>query len=332
MYLKFFGLNAKPFSLTPDPRFLHLTPGHREALAQLIYGVQERKGFILLVGEVGTGKTTLLRSLLKRLSADTAVAYVINSTLRFDEMLEYILADFGVASAGRNRAQRLITLNKFLIERRRNGLNSVLIIDEAQNLDVRTMEQIRLLSNFETHSDKLLQIVLAGQPELRTKLLRPELRQLRQRIALRCFIGAMQEDEVEQYIHSHLRVAGASDRQIFTPAAVKLIADYTRGVPRVVNMLSDHSLLMAYGNQVRRVDRDIVERAIAYMQAGELEPSMLWRVKQWASGRRTRYTMGAVAASAAAAGMFAVLFSDGVSDLPSVVLGPLSNLARWWGR
>ena len=133
MYLKYFGLGARPFSLTPDPRFLYLTPGHREALAQLIYGVQERKGFILLVGEVGTGKTTLLRSLLKRLGGDTAVAYVINSTLRFDEMVEYILADFGVTGVGRGRAQRLIALNRFLIERHRNNLNSVLIIDEGNS-------------------------------------------------------------------------------------------------------------------------------------------------------------------------------------------------------
>jgi len=332
MYLKFFGLSAKPFNLTPDPRFLHLTPGHREALAQLIYGVQERKGFILLVGEVGTGKTTLLRSLLKRLSGDTAVAYVMNSTLRFDEMVEYILADFGVPGTGRGRAQRLIALNRFLIERRRNGLNSVLIIDEAQNLDSRTLEQIRLLSNFETHSDKLLQIILAGQPELRTKLQQPELRQLRQRIALRCSVGAMQHDEVGQYIHSHLRVAGAGDRHIFTPAAIARIADYTRGVPRVVNMVSDHALLMAYGNQVKRVDRDIVERAITYLHEGELEPDVLSRLKHWASTRLTRYAVGAVAASAVVAGVVAVLQSNGVNDLPSAVLGPLSNLARWWGR
>jgi type II secretory pathway predicted ATPase ExeA len=331
MYLKYFGLNAKPFSLTPDPRFLYLTPGHREALAQLIYGVQERKGFILLVGEVGTGKTTLLRSLLKRLSADTAVAYVMNSTLRFDEMVEYILADFGVQSAGRSRAQRLIALNRFLIERRRNNLNTVLIIDEAQNLDAPTLEQIRLLSNFETDSAKLLQIILAGQPELKTKLQRPELRQLRQRIALRCFVGVMQEDEIAQYIHSHLRVAGVGDRHIFTPEAIERIADYTRGVPRVVNMLCDHALLMAYGNQVRRVDREIVERAIGYMEEGDLEPGPIWMLRHWARGRLTRYAVGAVAASAVVAGLFAMLQSD-VSDLPSVVLGPLSNLARWWGR
>jgi type II secretory pathway predicted ATPase ExeA len=255
----------------------------------------------------------------------------MNSTLRFDEMVEYILADFGVPSAGRSRAQRLIALNRFLIERRRNNLNTVLIIDEAQNLDAPTLEQIRLLSNFETDSAKLLQIILAGQPELKTKLQRPELRQLRQRIALRCFVGVMQEDEIAQYIHSHLRVAGVGDRHIFTPEAIERIADYTRGVPRVVNMLCDHALLMAYGNQVRRVDREIVERAIGYMEEGDLEPGPIWMLRHWARGRLTRYAVGAVAASAVVAGLFAMLQSD-VSDLPSVVLGPLSNLARWWGR
>jgi type II secretory pathway predicted ATPase ExeA len=332
MYLKFFGLTARPFSLTPDPRFLYLTPSHREALAQLIYGVQEQKGFILLVGEVGTGKTTLLRALLKRLSADTAVAYVMNSTLRFDEMLEYILADFGVTTAGKNRAQRLMALNRFLIDRRRNGLNSVVIIDEAQNLTVQTLEQVRLLSNFETHSDKLLQIVLVGQPELRTKLQRPELRQLRQRIALRCSIGPMTPEEVEPYIISHLRIAGAGDRQIFTPIAVARIAEYSRGVPRVVNMLCDHCLLMAYGNQVKRVDRDITERAIQYLEEGEAPPHVLARLKRWGGARLSRYAVGAVAASVVVAGVLAILQSNGVNDLPSVVLGPLSDLARWWGR
>lgn len=332
MYLKFFGLTARPFSLTPDPRFLYLTPAHREALAQLVYGVQEQKGFILLVGEVGTGKTTLLRALLKRLSGDTAVAYVMNSTLRFDEMLEYILADFGVTPTGRGRAQRLMALNRFLIERRRNGLNTVVIIDEAQNLEAQTLEQIRLLSNFETNSDKLLQIVLAGQPELRTKLQRPELRQLRQRIALRCSIGPLTPDEVEQYIHNHLRLAGAGERQIFAPAAVSRIAAYSQGVPRVVNMLCDHCLLMAYANQVKRVDRDITERAIQYVEEGEGTAGVLSRFRRWGWFRVSRYAVGAVAASAVVAGVFAILQSNGVNDLPSVVLGPLSDLARWWGR
>ena len=170
MYLSFYGLEEHPFTATPDPRFLFLTPSHREALAQLMYGVQENKGFIVLTGEVGTGKTTLLQTLLKRLDATTAVAYIYNSTLPFEEMLEYMLADFGIAKPGESRAQRLFALNNFLIERRRAGQNTVLLIDEAQNLDVPTLEQVRLLSNFESPTEKLLQILLVGQPELKVKL------------------------------------------------------------------------------------------------------------------------------------------------------------------
>src|SRR5262245_9248978 len=165
MYLAFYGLREKPFSATPDPRFLYLTPAHREALAQLRYGIQEGEGFMVLVGEVGTGKTTLLHTLLQRLPSTTAVAFVLNSTLRFDGLLEYMLEDFGVACAGASRAQRLAALNRFLIERRRTGGKALLIVDEAQNLTAETLEQVRLLSNFETPAGKLLQILLVGQPE-----------------------------------------------------------------------------------------------------------------------------------------------------------------------
>ena len=332
MDVSFFGLREPPFNPAPNPRFLYLTPGHREALAQLLYGVQQQKGFILLTSEVGTGKTTLLKALLKRLDETTAVAFVNHPMLGFDGILEYMLHDFGIEKAGETRAARLFALNNFLIERRRANQNTVLIIDEAQNLDPPTLEEVRLLSNFETHSDKLLQIVLVGQPELRTKLQRPELRQLRQRIALRCSIGPMTPEEVEPYIISHLRIAGAGDRQIFTPIAVARIAEYSRGVPRVVNMLCDHCLLMAYGNQVKRVDRDITERAIQYLEEGEAPPHVLARLKRWGGARLSRYAVGAVAASVVVAGVLAILQSNGVNDLPSVVLGPLSDLARWWGR
>jgi general secretion pathway protein A len=268
LYLRFYRLREKPFNLTPDPKFLVLTPSHREALAQLIYGVQDRKGFILLTGEVGTGKTTLLRTLMTRLEGRAEVAFVINSTLQFDGLLEYLLADFGIAGVAGSRAQRLMALNRFLIDHRRADVTTVLIIDEAQNLDVRTLEQIRLLSNFETHSDKLLQIILAGQPELREKLQKPELRQLRQRIGLRCAITPMDSEQVEQYIVSHLRVAGAPDPQLFTSAAIRRIAKYSGGIPRVVNMVCDHSLLIGYANQARGIDADIVQRAIAYLEEG----------------------------------------------------------------
>src|SRR5256886_10265930 len=197
--LVFFGLQQKPFNATPDPRFLYLSPGHREGLAQLVYGVQEQKGFILLTGEVGTGKTTLLRALLSRLDSHTAAAFVFDTTLPFEGLLEYILEDFGVAKAGESHVQRLIALNNFLTERRRAGQNSVLILDEAQNLDLRALEQIRLLSNFETHTEKLLQILLVGQPELLDTLDRPELRQLKQRIGLRCQILPLTPEQTRDY-------------------------------------------------------------------------------------------------------------------------------------
>src|SRR5262249_47641804 len=183
MYLSFYGLREKPFNPTPDPRFLFFSPAHKEAMAQLEYGVRERRGFLMLTGEIGTGKTTLLRALLARLDDDTASAFVFNSTLGFDEILEYVMEDLGMPAPGASRVQRLVALNHFLTDRVRRGLNTVLIIDEAQNLDVSSLECVRLLSNFETTTEKLLQILLVGQPELRDKLQRPELRQLKQRIA-----------------------------------------------------------------------------------------------------------------------------------------------------
>jgi general secretion pathway protein A len=268
MYLEFYGLKEQPFNTTPDPRYLFPTAGHQEALAQLVYGVQERKGFIVLTADVGTGKTTLLQTLLSRLDSATAVAYVFNSTLVFDEMLEYILEDFGVTKVGETRAQRLVALNNFLIERRRTGQNTVLIIDEAQNLAAPTLEQVRLLSNFETPTEKLLQIVLVGQTELKTKLLLPELRQLRQRIGLRCSIPALSPQETRDYIRFRLRAAGARHAGLFSEGAVTRIIEYSEGIPRVVNILCDHCLLSGFAEQKRQIDRDIVDEAIEYLEEG----------------------------------------------------------------
>lgn len=271
--LAFFGLLQQPFNPTPDPRFLYPSPGHREGLAQLLYGVQEHKGFILLTGEVGTGKTTLLRTLLSRLDGTTASAFVFDTTLPFEGLLEYILEDFGVAKPGQSHAQRLIALNNFLIERRRAGQNTVLVLDEAQNLDLRALEQIRLLSNFETHTEKLLQIVLVGQPELLDKLNRPELRQLKQRISLRYRILPLTPAETRDYIRTRLWIAGASDLRLFSDAAITRITEYSGGIPRLINTLCDHCLLIGYADQIRRMDRKIVEEAIAVFEQGERRPS-----------------------------------------------------------
>jgi type II secretory pathway predicted ATPase ExeA len=262
MYLEFYGLSERPFGATPDPRFLHLTPGHREALAQLVYGVRERRGFMVLTGEVGTGKTTLLQALVRRLNGHVAFAFVFNSTLPFPDILEYMIEDFGVANAGSSQAQRLMALNHFLLQRRRSGQDAALIIEEAQNLAPDTLEQIRLLSNFETAADKLLQTVLAGQPELDDTLQLAQLRQFRQRVALRCHVPPLTRKETHAYVATRLRVAGARGPGPFTDAALDRIAKHANGIPRVVNMLCDHCLVIGYADQARQIGEDIVDQAI----------------------------------------------------------------------
>ncbi len=288
MYLQFYGLREAPFSPTPDPKFLFQSTRHREALAQLIYGVRERKGFMVMSGEIGTGKTTLLRTLLAKLDRDTHVAYIHNSTLEIDGLLEYMLQDWGLKSTGTTQAQRLFELNEFLIDQHRQGLSPVLVIDEAQNLSIATLEAVRLLSNFETTSQKLMQILLVGQPELRTKLNSPELRQLKQRVGLRCHIGPLSPEETRLYIRHRLRIAGASDSGLFTDAAIQHITDYSEGIPRVVNIVCDHCLLSGFADSKRRIDTAVVEEAIEYLEEGERP--------QWKRIRQARLvpTRGAV--------------------------------------
>ncbi|MGH7277927.1 MAG: ExeA family protein [Candidatus Rokuibacteriota bacterium] len=269
MYLNFYGLREAPFSPTPDPRFLFQSARHREALAQLLYGVRERKGFIVLTGEIGTGKTTLLRTLLERLDASTPVAYVHNSALGIEGLLEYILQDWGMKSHAGSHAQRLFELNEFLTGQHRQGLSPVLVIDEAQNLSIETLEAVRLLSNFETTNQKLMQILLVGQPELRDKLNAPALRQLKQRIGLRCHIAPLSPEEARLYIRHRLRIAGAADAGLFTDAAIQKIADYSTGTPRVINIVCDHCLLAGYADSKKRIDAGMVQEAIEYLEEGE---------------------------------------------------------------
>jgi general secretion pathway protein A len=328
MYLTFYGLSEKPFNTTPDPKFLYLTPGHREALAQLLYGVHENKGFIVLTGEVGTGKTTLLQALLQRLDGDTAVAFIFNSTLSFDGIFEYMLEDFGIAKTAASQAQRQVALNNFLIERRRAGQNTVLILDEAQNLDPPTLEKIRLLSNFETPREKLLQILLVGQPELEAKLQLPELRQLRQRIGLRCRIPVLTPQETSDYIRTRLRLAGARDPGLFTDRTIARISEYAGGIPRVINIVCDHCLLYGYADQKQKIHCDIVDQAIEYLEEGNRGRRRVWGL----SWRRALAPVGwsLLASMAALVGGMAVLAlrPEILEDVSSLVAGHLFDLGH----
>jgi general secretion pathway protein A len=269
MYLNFYGLKESPFNTTPDPKFLYLTPQHREALSQLIYGIEARRGFMVLIGEVGTGKTTLVQTLIQRLHRKAEVAFISHSKISFDGILDYIFEAFGIETTATSRAQRLSALNHFLIQSHSAGRNNVvLIIDEAQNLDPPTLEEVRLLSNFETPTEKLLQILLVGQPELQAKLELPELRQLQHRIGLHCGLTTLTPQETHDYIKHRLHVAGAHDGDLLTARAIKRIAAFAEGNPRIVNMVCDHCLLIGYADQTRKIDRDIAEQAIHYLAAG----------------------------------------------------------------
>jgi general secretion pathway protein A len=297
MYLAFYGLDEKPFKTTPDPKFLYLTPGHREALAQLQYAVQEGKGFLVLTGEIGSGKTTLLRTLMQRLGPETAVAFVGNSRLTFEGFLEYVLDTLQVPTPGASHAERLIALNRYLVARGRAGQRTVLILDEAQNLDIAMLEDIRLLSNFEDPDAKLLQILLAGQLELEDKLARPELRQLDQRIELQCRLPRLTLAETGEYIRTRLRVANARDLALFSKTAVARLASASGGVPRRLNILCDHCLVIGYADQKRRIEPDIVDQAIASARG-----SARYRGRsahRGGSGRRLRlgWVLGALAAA-----------------------------------
>jgi general secretion pathway protein A len=260
MYKTFFGLRENPFNVNPDPRFLYLTPKTREAMDQLTCGIQTRKDFILLTGEVGTGKTTLINYLLDWLRhRKVPTAFVFNSHLSVNHLFDFILTDFGIPIDFRLESNMLLRLNKWLIERFRAGQTPVLIVDEAQGLSPELLEQIRLLLNLETASEKLLQIVLVGQPELEDKLKRPELRQLRQRITLRCNTAPLTLEESRGYITERLRIGGATGDPIFASDAMEAVHFYSRGIPRVINLLCEHALINAYVERFNPVPARMVE-------------------------------------------------------------------------
>jgi general secretion pathway protein A len=260
MYKKFFGLRENPFNVNPDPRFLFSTRHTEEAFAVLTYGIQSRKGFITLTGEVGTGKTTLLNKLLDWLHEQSvATAFVFNSRLNVTQFLDFMMADFGIPCDTTMKSQVLIRLNQWLLERYRAGETAVLIVDEAQNLTDEVLEEIRMLTNLETFTEKLMQIVLVGQPELETKLKQPQLRQLRQRLTLRAKTHPLTVEETRAYVQQRLRIAGLDGRQIFDADALTAIHKYSNGIPRVVNLLCEHCLVSAFVDQKPTIMVDVVD-------------------------------------------------------------------------
>jgi putative secretion ATPase (PEP-CTERM system associated) len=260
MYKEFFGLRANPFNVNPDPRYLFLTRHTEEALACLTYGIQSRKGFVLLTGEVGTGKTTLINKLMEWLRLQqVATAFIFNSRMDVPQFLDFMMADFGIPCDSLSKSQLLQRLYNWLLDRYRAGETAVLVVDEAQNLSDEVLEEIRMLTNLETFTEKLLQIVLVGQPELEQRLKQPQLRQLRQRLTLRAKTHPLNLEETKSYIAQRLRIAGSNGEPIFDNDATVAIFRYSLGIPRVINLLCEHCLVSGFVDQKRVIPVEIVD-------------------------------------------------------------------------
>ncbi len=270
MYKGFYNLQRNPFEITPDPSFLFPTKRHNEALASLYYGVTAHRGFVVLTGEVGTGKTLILRSLLGLLQRrDVAFALIFNPTLSPLEFMRYIALDFGLPVTGKAKDELIHVLNGFLLQRHQRGLTTILVVDEAHHLSPEILEEIRLLTNLETSQQKLLQIVLAGQPELDQKLDSHELRQLKQRIALRCHLDPLGMNETREYMARRLQIAGApAAGQIFSGPAIEAVFRHSRGIPRLVNTICENALLSGYAKQAATITPDIIDGVARDLRLG----------------------------------------------------------------
>ena len=278
MYTQFFGLTEKPFSITPDPRYLYLSRRHADALAHLIYGISQSGGFIQLTGEVGTGKTTLVRSLLEQLPEEADVALILNPELSTKEFLTAISDELGVALPTDGTIKSLVDpLSAYLLDAHARGRRTVLIVDEAQNLATDVLEQVRMLTNLETPKQKLLQIILIGQPELREVLDRKDMRQLAQRVTGRYHLEPLSQDETARYLEHRMKVAGAPGA-IFSPSAEREIFRWSKGVPRIINVIADRTLLAAYTQGTRSIDKALVRKAATEVYGKPLVPSLNYRL------------------------------------------------------
>ena len=306
MYTQFFGLTEKPFSITPDPRYLYMSQRHADALAHLLYGISESGGFIQLTGEVGTGKTTLVRSLFEQLPDEADVALILNPELTTGEFLTAITEELGIEVPGDRSVKALIDgLNAYLLDAHSRGRRTVLIVDEAQNLGTEILEQVRLLTNLETPKQKLLQIILIGQPELREVLSRADMRQVAQRVTGRYHLEPLNQADTTKYVKHRMRVAGASG-SVFRPSAIREIFRRSKGVPRLINVVADRALLAGYAQESRSIDRGLVRRAAAEVFGDR-------RAGTW----QRRLAAGAAAAALASAAAVGTLYwLDRFADVP----------------
>jgi general secretion pathway protein A len=293
MYEDYFGFTEKPFSLTPDPRFLYKSESHANAFELLQYAMRRREGFVVVTGDIGTGKTTLCRALLEQIDRRTFTALVLNPFLSEDDLLKLILQDFGVVSreevkagrlAGVSKQELIDTLYDFLLSLLPLHANAVLIIDEAQNLPLAVLEQLRILSNLETDKEKLLQMILVGQQNLKPLLRSPELRQLDQRVSIRYELKPLTQEETAAYVHHRLYVAGGASAVSFTPKAVQAVFQYSGGIPRLINLLCDRSLLGAFSTKVNKVQNDVVIRAAESLEIRQAEGSRFSWLRRRPSG------------------------------------------------
>lgn len=263
MYCEFYGLKERPFNVTSDPSFFFSSLKHREALSHLVYGASQKKGIIVITGEIGTGKTTLCRFFLNRLGNNTKTAFIMNPHASENQLLEAIVKDFGVLPKDKlTRLSLMWSLNQFLINESRAANNVILIIDEAQNLSPSQLEQVRLLSNFETEKEKLIQIILVGQPELNRKLNMFELRQLQQRVMVRCHISPLDKEEIKDYINHRLAIAGPQNKITFTQPTYQLISEFSGGTPRLINILCDRALLAGFVLETFTIDEQVISRCL----------------------------------------------------------------------
>ncbi len=328
MYAHFYQLSESPFNLTPDPKFHYINESTREALAAMLYGIKARKGFITLIAEAGTGKTTLLKRIVDEIEGETRVVFVFNPGVSFEELLEFICAELGIATDGR-RLNLLDRLNQFLLDRLEEGLNVVVMIDEAQTLSDSVLEELRLLSNLETSKEKILQIVLSGQPELEEKLRRPGLRQLRQRIGVRATLKPMRADEMRAYVETRLRGAGSERSDLFTQTALRKVWRASQGIPRVINVVCDNAMMIAFAEGKNRITASVTAAAVRDLEGQSRGAQVLASFKEWLAAPTARYSLAGLAIlTVGAAALWALPGAEVLERrTPAIVRAPRSEPA-----